>query len=83
MVHDPALQGPIDLIFTTCDLDLRWKTERLLHIWDERLPENRFHILCIRHWTGTDVTLDNWQWIDRKAITFLSENRPGFAAWVG
>lgn len=73
--HDPALAGPIDLIFGTCDLDLVWMSDALDAIWRARAAENRFRIVCIRHWPGEDLVRDNAHWLDRAAFTVLGGSK--------
>lgn len=73
--HDPALAGPIDLIFGTCDLDLVWMSDDLDAIWRARAAENRFRIVCIRHWPGEDLVRDNAHWLDRAAFTVLGGSK--------
>lgn len=41
-----------DVILTTCDWDLQYIVEDLEKIWGAREDEEKFNVICLRHWPG-------------------------------
>lgn len=74
LATDPALAGPVDLLFSTCDQNFHHLRDQLRVQWLERKPENRFRVACFRHWIWESTTKDNIWWMERGAFTILSES---------